>query len=135
MWIIIGLLVTLVIQGCMRAAQITLVWDANPVEEQVTAYEVVAEEVFGLRKWQVWTPQTSATFTGLPAAPCYFRVRAANSTGWGNFCPNITGTPKPGMRLTLQAGDDLTGWTDAAPSVVRPMREREFYRVKMEVEP
>jgi len=35
------------------------------------------------------------------------------------------------VRVTLQAGDDLTGWSDVA-TVYRPKKQSEFFRLKIE---
>lgn len=130
------LLTTLLLAACSQAASIKLAWNPNPPHENITTYEVEAAEVlgFGSKRVKVAGDVTTAIVTGLSETPHFFRVRATNSFATSGWSETVTGVPQQTVRVTLQRSTTLTGWQDMFEKRL-PKQEREFYRVKVEVEP
>jgi hypothetical protein len=130
------LLALLALFSCAQAASIKLAWNANPPHENITAYELEAAEVLGMasKRVKVTGGETSVIVTGLSETPHFFRVRAYNAYAVSGWSETVTGVPEQTVRVTLQRSATLTGWQDVQ-SVRLPKQEREFYRLKVEVEP
>jgi hypothetical protein len=121
--------------GLTMGATVKLAWNANP-EPDVVRYELKAWQVVGTHELRVETTETTAVMSGLTAeVPYFFAVRAVNAAGlMSDYCAAILWTPVARMRLVMQVSNDAKAWADVAETA-RVMEPREFYRVKMEVEP
>ncbi len=121
----------------LTGATVKLAWDANPPAQNVVAYDLKAWEVFGTQEVVVSATEPVAEVSGLKAGVEYFfAVRARNADGLASaYSPAIMGTPVARLRLTIQRGTDLQGWADTDAVLTVPMREKEFFRLKVEVEP
>jgi hypothetical protein len=130
---IMTLAVLLIAAGIARCADIKLAWNANAPAENVTGYEVRAEEVWGLHVVVMKTTDPAATVTGLkPEVMYFFKVRAENSAGFSDFSPAVTGIPLPRYRVTIQRSDGLGTWTDTEVTAIVPAKGAEFFRGKIE---
>lgn len=130
------LLALLALFSCAGAASIKLAWNANAAAQNVTGYELEAREVDGTgsKFATVAGDQTCMVVTGLSAVPHHFRLRARNARGVSPWCEPIVGVPAETVRVTLQRSSTITGWQDVVEKRL-PKQDREFYRVKVEVEP
>jgi hypothetical protein len=127
------LAVLLIAAGIARCAEIKLAWNANPPEENVTGYEVRAEEVWGLHEVVMKTTDPAATVTGLkPDVMYFFKVRAENAAGVSDFSEAITGVPLRRYRVTLQVSNELGVWNDTEVTAIVPAKGAEFFRGKIE---
>jgi hypothetical protein len=131
------LAVLLIAAGIARCAEIKLAWNPNPAAENVTFYELKAEEVWGLHTVTAKTPNTTLTMENLKAGVHYFfSVRAENAAGVGDYSEAITGVPLRRYRVTLQVSNELGVWNDTEVTAIVPAKGAEFFRGKIEeVEP
>jgi hypothetical protein len=129
------LAVLLIAAGIARCAEIKLAWNPNPAAENVTGYEVRAEEVWGLHEVVMKTTDPASTVTGLkPDVMYFFKVRAENAAGFSDFSPTVTAIPLPRYRVTIQKSDSLANWTDTETVLTGPAHGSGFFRLKIEMD-
>ena len=135
----IRLLPILLTLATAHAASVRVSWLANP-ERDIRGYQV--ERVNPpLAPVVVETAATSLVVPDLPPGDHTFRVRAINTSGMlGEWGPSAVyqvpaATPTKTITYTLQLGNDLTGWFDAASVTIANPTARQFARVKIETKP
>jgi hypothetical protein len=127
----------LALLSCTEAASIKLAWNANPPEQHVTAYEVMALETWGTHEVWINTLETTATFENLKPGTAYqFKARARNAVGVSEYCAPVScvtaAAPAAQVRLTIQRSEDLAAWVDTDTVLLLPKREKDFFRIKVE---
>lgn len=119
----------------LRGVELTLEWDAPSPEAAVASYSIW-ERTGPDGSWvKIGTTAGAATDLKLDFAPGAHTVhaRAHDAAGASSepsepltfTVPNKPG--KPRIKLTLQASDDLSEWTDLV-TVLEPAESRRFYR-------
>ncbi len=130
---IMTLAVLLIAAGIARCAEVKLAWSANPPGENVTAYEVHAAEVWGMHEVVMKTTDPAATVTGLkPDVMYFFKVRAENAAGAGDYSEALTAIPLRRYRVTIQRSDALGVWVDTEVTAIVTAKGAEFFRGKIE---
>lgn len=119
------------------AAEITLQWDANPIEEETSEYRIYRQT--GPDSWesvaQVAGDVTQVTLT-LPAGRHTFAATSVNQ--WGESIrsvpvstPLLPTPPKGGkiktLKLTLQSSRDMQNW-NALVSFEIPWEQNQLFR-------
>lgn len=125
----------LIVCGIARCADIKLAWDANPPDQQISSYEVKAEEVWGMGALTAKTPNTTLTLKNLkPGVPYFFSIRAENTQGVSDYSAPITAIPLPRYRVTIQKSSSLGEWTDTTTVLTGPAHGSGFFRLKIELD-
>jgi hypothetical protein len=128
-------LLAMILASRLLGAEVTLVWDPNPVSDNVTSYQVRVDEVWGIYSSTTDTPKTSHTFTDLKRGTLYmFTVTATNSKGVSDPA-TLAHTVAYKVRLTYEKGNDLMGWAPYHTHEVEVSGPKEFFRAKVEYLP
>jgi hypothetical protein len=128
---VLGIMILLAPLVC--GASVKLAWNPNDPRENVSSYEVLAAEVWGMHEVKLQTPETTVRVNGLKAGVLYFfSVRARNAFGVSDYSDAITGVPLQLFRVTIQRSDDLAAYVDTEAVITVRAKGAEFFRGKIE---
>lgn len=125
----------LALVALVTGASVKLRWNANAADEEVTFYQVKAQEVWGVHEVAAKTPNTELVLADLKAGvPYFFSVRAENAGGVSDYSEPIVAMPLPRYKVTIQKSSSLGVWEDTTTVLTGPAHGVEFFRLKIELD-